>query len=76
MAKRVWMTWPAYTSSTGSGAPSSVRKALLGVRDELKLGLSAVTVLRERYLLCDEQGRPAVSTGPKNAPSSSTVTPA
>ena len=38
-------------------------KALLGVRDELKLGLSAVTVLRKRYLLCDEQGRPTESTG-------------
>src|SRR5690349_22549173 len=29
-------------------------KALLGVRDELKLSLAAVTVLRERYLLRDE----------------------
>jgi len=38
-------------------------KALLGVRDELKLSLSAVSVLRERYLLCDEQGRPTESTG-------------
>lgn len=38
-------------------------KALLGVGDELKLSLPAVTVLRERYLLRDEQGRPAESTG-------------
>src|SRR5271166_4935597 len=38
-------------------------KALLGVRDELKRGLSAVVVLRKRYLLCDEQGRPTESTG-------------
>ncbi|KAA1251372.1 adenosylcobalamin-dependent ribonucleoside-diphosphate reductase [Mycobacterium simiae] len=38
-------------------------KALLGVRDELKLNLAAVTVLRERYLLRDEQGRPTESTG-------------
>ena len=38
-------------------------KALLGVRDELKLPLAAVTVLRERYLLRDEQGRPTESTG-------------
>ena len=38
-------------------------KALLGVRDELKLSLAAVTVLRERYLLRDEQGRPTESTG-------------
>ena len=38
-------------------------KALLGVRDELKLSLAAVTVLRERYLLRDEDGRPTESTG-------------
>lgn len=38
-------------------------KALLGVRDELKLSLAAVTVLRERYLLRDDQGRPTESTG-------------
>ena len=38
-------------------------KALLGVRDELKLSLAAVTVLRERYLLHDEHGWPAESTG-------------
>jgi ribonucleoside-diphosphate reductase alpha chain len=38
-------------------------KALLGVRDELKLSLAAATVLRERYLLRDEQGRPVESTG-------------
>ena len=38
-------------------------KTLLGVRDELKLSLAAVTVLRERYLLRDEHGRPTESTG-------------
>jgi len=38
-------------------------KALLGVRDELKLSLAAATVLRERYLLHDELGRPVESTG-------------
>lgn len=38
-------------------------KDLLGVPDELKLSLAAVTVLRERYLLRDEQGRPTESTG-------------
>ena len=38
-------------------------KTLLGVGDELKLSLAAVTVLRERYLLRDEQGRPTESTG-------------
>jgi len=38
-------------------------KTLVGVRDELKLSLAAVTVLAERYLLRDEDGRPAESTG-------------
>lgn len=38
-------------------------KQLLGVRDELKLSLAAVTVLGERYLLRDERGRPTESTG-------------
>ncbi|WP_408632251.1 adenosylcobalamin-dependent ribonucleoside-diphosphate reductase [Mycolicibacterium hassiacum] len=38
-------------------------KAVLGVRDELKLSLAAVTVLRDRYLLRDEQGRLLESTG-------------
>ncbi|WP_460357269.1 adenosylcobalamin-dependent ribonucleoside-diphosphate reductase [Mycobacterium sp. ZZG] len=38
-------------------------KALLGVRDELKLSLAAVTVLRERYLRRDEHGHPTESTG-------------
>jgi len=38
-------------------------KALIGVRDELKLSVAAVTVLGERYLLRDDRGRPAESTG-------------
>ncbi|AFM15812.1 ribonucleoside-diphosphate reductase class II [Mycolicibacterium chubuense NBB4] len=38
-------------------------KMLLGVRDELKLSLAAVTVLRERYLRRDDAGRPVESTG-------------
>lgn len=38
-------------------------KSLLGVRDELKLSLAAATVLRERYLRCDEHRRPTESTG-------------
>ncbi|MGZ4509756.1 MAG: adenosylcobalamin-dependent ribonucleoside-diphosphate reductase [Mycobacterium sp.] len=38
-------------------------KAMVGVRDELKLGLAAVTVLGERYLLRDEHGAPSESTG-------------
>jgi len=38
-------------------------KDLLQVRDDLKLSLAAVTVLRERYLLRDEKGRVCESTG-------------
>ncbi|HCU93009.1 MAG TPA: adenosylcobalamin-dependent ribonucleoside-diphosphate reductase [Actinobacteria bacterium] len=38
-------------------------KELLGVRDDLKLGLGAVAVLKERYLLRDERGKLAESTG-------------
>lgn len=38
-------------------------KKLLGVRDELKLSLAAVTVLKERYLLRDERGQTLESTG-------------
>jgi ribonucleoside-diphosphate reductase alpha chain len=38
-------------------------KDLLGVRDELKLSLAAVTVLRERYLLREPTGQPVESTG-------------
>lgn len=38
-------------------------KQVLGVRDELKLGLGAAAVLKERYLLRDERGRVAESTG-------------
>lgn len=38
-------------------------KALIGVRDELKLSVAAVTVLGERYLLRDDSGRPVESTG-------------
>lgn len=38
-------------------------KKLLGIRDELKLSLAAITVLRERYLLRDQHDRPVESTG-------------
>lgn len=38
-------------------------KQAFGVRDELKLGLGAVTVLAERYLLRDDSGRVVESTG-------------
>ncbi len=37
-------------------------KRLLGVKDELKLTVNAVAVLRERYLLKDERGRVVEST--------------
>jgi ribonucleoside-diphosphate reductase alpha chain len=53
----------AYTVYRQWRADLREAKALLGVRDELKLSLAAVTVLRERYLLRDEQGRPTESTG-------------
>jgi ribonucleoside-diphosphate reductase alpha chain len=36
---------------------------VLGVRDELKLGLGAITVLKDRYLLRDERGTVTESTG-------------
>jgi ribonucleoside-diphosphate reductase alpha chain len=38
-------------------------KRLIGVRDELKLTVNAVAVLRDRYLLRDAQGRLVESTG-------------
>ena len=38
-------------------------KGLIGMRDELKLSIAAVTVLAERYLLRDDCGRPTESTG-------------
>src|SRR5690606_29254854 len=38
-------------------------KALLAVRDDLKLSLAAVTVLGERYLRRDDRGRPVESRG-------------
>lgn len=47
---------PAPTSSIRDRADLRAAKALLGVRDELKLSLAAVTVLRERYLLRDQGG--------------------
>jgi len=38
-------------------------KRLLGVRDELKLSVNAIVVLRERYLRRDDAGRVVESTG-------------
>ncbi len=38
-------------------------KEMLGVRDELKLGLGAIAVLKERYLLRNAQGRVVESAG-------------
>lgn len=38
-------------------------KEMLGVRDELKLGLGALAVLKERYLLKDERGTVIESPG-------------
>lgn len=53
----------AYSVYRQQRAGLRTAKALLGVRDELKLSLAAVTVLRERYLLRDDEGRPTESTG-------------
>ena len=53
----------AYAAYRRSRAELRRAKHVLGVRDDLKLGLGAVAVLRERYLLRDERGRVAESTG-------------
>ncbi len=53
----------AYAAYRRQRAELREAKELLGVRDELKLGLGAVAALKERYLLRDEQGRVAESTG-------------
>jgi ribonucleoside-diphosphate reductase alpha chain len=53
----------AYVVYRLSRAELRESKSLLEVRDELKLSLAAVTVLRERYLLRDERGRIVESTG-------------
>jgi len=53
----------AYATYRRQRAELRTAKELLGVRDELELGLGAVAVLKERYLLRDEQGRVAESTG-------------
>lgn len=53
----------AYIIFRQQRAEVRMAKKLLGVRDDLKLSLAAVTVLGERYLLRDDQGRPVESTG-------------
>lgn len=53
----------AYAAYRRQRAELREAKELLGVRDELKLGLGAVPVLKERYLLRDEHGKVAESTG-------------
>ncbi|HEX7322565.1 MAG TPA: adenosylcobalamin-dependent ribonucleoside-diphosphate reductase [Mycobacterium sp.] len=53
----------AYLTFRQRRAELRAAKKLLGVRDELKLSLAAVTVLRERYLLRDDQGHTIESTG-------------
>lgn len=52
----------AYMTYRQHHAELRAAKALLGVRDELKLSVAAATVLGERYLLSDEHGRPTEST--------------
>jgi len=53
----------AYAAYRRSRAELRRAKHALGVRDDLKLGLGAVAVLSERYLLRDEHGRVTESTG-------------
>jgi ribonucleoside-diphosphate reductase alpha chain len=53
----------AYVAYRDRRAHVREAKHALGIRDELKLGLNAATVLAERYLLRDVEGRPAESTG-------------
>lgn len=47
----------AYILYRQKRAEERAAKALLGIRDELKLGLNALTVLQRRYLLRDETGK-------------------
>ncbi|HZU74803.1 MAG TPA: ribonucleotide reductase N-terminal alpha domain-containing protein, partial [Acidimicrobiales bacterium] len=53
----------AYIAYRRRRAELRAAKRLLGVRDELKLPLNSVVVLRERYLLRDRQRRVVESTG-------------
>ena len=53
----------AYADYRHGRAELREAKYALGVRDDLKLGLGAVAVLTERYLLRDERGRVTESTG-------------
>lgn len=53
----------AYAAYRRGRAELREAKNALGVRDDLKLGLGAVAVLTERYLLRDEHGRVTESTG-------------
>jgi ribonucleoside-diphosphate reductase alpha chain len=53
----------AYAAYRRGRAELRQAKYALGVRDDLKLGLGAVAVLKERYLLRDEHGRTTESTG-------------
>jgi ribonucleoside-diphosphate reductase alpha chain len=53
----------AYARYRRGRAEVRAAKRALGVRDELKLTVNAVAVLRERYLLRDARGRVAESTG-------------
>jgi ribonucleoside-diphosphate reductase alpha chain len=52
-----------YASYRRDRAALREAKRKLGIRDELKLSLNAVALLRERYLLRDEGGRIVESTG-------------
>jgi ribonucleoside-diphosphate reductase alpha chain len=63
MAKGFADTARAYVLYRRRRAEVREAKALLGVRDELKLSLEGALVVRERCLLKDATGRPVESTG-------------
>jgi len=58
---------PGLRSAGGAAVPGSAAGSPAGTAprriDDLKLGLAAVAVLAERYLLRDERGRVTESTG-------------
>lgn len=62
-AKGFWEVARSFAAYRKARSELREAKRLLGVRDELKLSLGAVLVLKERYLLRDSSGRVRESTG-------------